>query len=112
MQESSCLHRSTSVLTDLALQQEAGIRKVEHIVFDRFAVDRMLQFMYLGDYQLLDSTHGSDIVDEEDTAAGSHDHEDNTDGENTVEDPIVSHVYVYAIADCKLLTDCTYPELR
>lgn len=72
-------------------------------MFDHFAVDRMLQFMYRGDYQLLESTHGSNMLDEEANAAESHDHQDNADEDSTVEDPIVSHVYVYAIADCKLL---------
>lgn len=96
----------------LSLQQEAGSRKIEHNVFDRFSVDRMLQFMYRGDYQLLESTHGSSTVDEEETAAESHDHEDDTHGDSQVEAAIISHVYVYAIADCKCLDDRTHPEVR
>ncbi|CAK4033960.1 BTB POZ domain [Lecanosticta acicola] len=77
--------------------KEAESCRIEHGVFDRFAVDRMLQFMYRGDYRLYDSVRGR-ILGKSSTPGDQAD--GHTESETpSPEEPLVSHVHVYAIAD-------------
>lgn len=69
-------------------------------MFDRFALDRMLQFMYRGDYSLEDSIHGKATEE----AQANDQSGTNTDSQVDIESSFASHVFVYAIADCKLLS--------
>lgn len=79
---------------------EAQIRVIKHNMFDSFAMDRMLQFMYRNDYILsLVCPAGKDpdfsTTETENTESMRNEVQRSVDW--TEEDVLTAHVHVYAI---------------
>ncbi|CAK4033961.1 BTB POZ domain-containing [Lecanosticta acicola] len=89
--------------------QEANSRRIEHTVFDAYAVDRMLQFLYREDYVLSTELVGAAVPDQ--TCQTTNDAPPDAERNMEIDDrgsadglcmdlsPFSCHVYVYAIAD-------------
>lgn len=71
----------------------AGTRRIVNEVFGPLVIDRMLQYMYRGDYELRERFVGAARVEEMRVDG---------DAEGKVkEHPLIEHVRVYAVADCE-----------
>lgn len=74
------------------LFQESWTRIIKHDVYDFRAVDRMLQYIYSSDYKLEPCTPWTYAADVKTTSR-------EVDTRDEDEEPLIAHVYVYAIAD-------------
>ena len=73
-------------------RQESWTRIIKHDIFDFRAVDRMLQFIYSGEYKLDPGAPWKSMTDVKITSRGADTRDEN-------EDPLIAHIYVYGIAD-------------
>lgn len=86
---------------------EAGTRRIVNEVFEPLVVDRMLQYMYRGEYELREGFVGAAVPGPScEEARTTRSRSVDVDGRERAqteekEHPLIQHVRVYAVADCE-----------